>query len=258
MSAGDLRPAVAGPLAAAVASIEALRPGDEFDPRVPAAIVGAGLHRLPVPANAGGLGGTMSESAAVLATLGAVDGSAALGFAMHVHTVGSIADCVVWPAAPRERLYRSIVGDGALANNASTEDGGGSPARGAIPGTVARREPGADGWTLTGEKTWTTWLPALRFAFVSARIDGGSGRSERDSTPELSAFLVPLDGDGIERRPGFEAMGMRGSASGRLVLDGVRVPDDAMVSRRVASCFSTMRTNGFLNSSSTPIIRPRR
>jgi alkylation response protein AidB-like acyl-CoA dehydrogenase len=232
MSAAELRPAVAGPLAAAVAGIETIRPGDEFDPRVPAAIVGAGLHRLPVPAGAGGLGGTMSESAEVLVALGAVDGSAALGFAMHVHAVGSIADCVAWPASPRDRLYRSIVGDGALANNASTEDGGGSPARGAIPGTVARREAGTDGWTLTGEKTWTTWLPALRFAFVSARIDGGAGRSERDSTPELGVFLVPLDGDGVERRPGFEAMGMRGSASGRLVLDGVRVPDDALVSRR--------------------------
>ncbi|HEY6014883.1 MAG TPA: hypothetical protein VIU37_12780, partial [Candidatus Limnocylindrales bacterium] len=76
MSAGEQRPAVAGPLAAAVAGIETIQPGDEFDPRVPAAIVGAGLHRLPVPAGAGGLGGTMSESAEVLAALGAVDGSA--------------------------------------------------------------------------------------------------------------------------------------------------------------------------------------
>lgn len=232
MTVGDLRPAIAGPLAEACASLDALQPSDAFDPRVPAAIVAAGLHRLPVPAGAGGLGATMTEAAEVLATLGAIDGSMALGFAMHVHAVGSIADSADWPAAPRDDLYRMVVADGALVNNASTEEGGGSPARGAIPGTVARRDGGAGGWMLTGEKTWTTWLPALRLAFVSARIEGGPGRSERDSTPELGVFLVPLDSDGIARRPGFDALGMRGSASGRLALEGVHVPAEALVSRR--------------------------
>src|SRR4029079_5765420 len=33
-------------------------------------------------------------------------------------------------------------------------------------------------------------------------------------------------------RPGFEAMGMRGSASGRLVLGGVVLPQDALLVRR--------------------------
>jgi len=103
------------------------------------------------------------------------------------------------------------VADGALVNNAATEEGGGSPARGAIPGTVARQHP--DGtWRLTGEKTWTTWLPNLTHAAVTARIDG------REPV-EVGRFLVALDGPGVQRREGFEALGMRGSASGRLRLD---------------------------------------
>ncbi|HEX7950292.1 MAG TPA: acyl-CoA dehydrogenase family protein [Candidatus Limnocylindrales bacterium] len=239
MTTAELRPAIAGLLADACSRLEALRPGDAFDPRVPAGIVAAGLHLLPVPGRAGGLGATMSEAAEVLAALGARDGSAALGFAMHVHSVGSIAESAGWPEAPRDRLYRSIVDDGALVNNASTEEGGGSPARGAIPGTVARPDAakgagGHAGWRLTGEKTWTTWLPALRYAFVSARIEDGRDRAERTEPPVVGTFLVDLEGDGVERRAGFEAMGMRGSASGRLVLDDVRVPGDALVSRRVA------------------------
>ena len=229
-----LRPALADRLADACGRLEAFEPGDAFDPRVPAALVAAGFHLLPVPAGAGGLGATMSEAAEVLATLGALDGSAALGFAMHVHSVGSIADSAAWPGAPRDRLYRAIVDGGALVNNASTEEGGGSPARGAIPGTIARRDAAGDGWRLTGEKTWTTWLPALRFAFVSARIDEGDGTAGYGLAPAVGIFLVDLDGEGIERRPGFEAMGMRGSASGRLVLADVHVPADALVSRRLA------------------------
>jgi alkylation response protein AidB-like acyl-CoA dehydrogenase len=143
---------------------------------------------------------------------------------MHVHVVGALVDSVAVPAGLREELFRAIVEDGALVNNAATEEGGGSPARGAIPGTTATAD--TDGaWRLTGEKTWTTWLPNLTHAFVTARI--------ADTDPaEVGAWLIDLSSDGVERRPGFEAMGMRGSASGRLALDGVRVPADTLVVRR--------------------------
>jgi alkylation response protein AidB-like acyl-CoA dehydrogenase len=240
MMAVALRPALATSTARACARLEGLELGDRYDPRASAALVDSGLHLAPVPEDAGGYGATMSESAEMLTALGAVDGSVALGFAMHVHAVGSIAESEDWPVGPRDRIYRSVVDDGALFNNASTEEGGGSPARGAIPGTIAIRDgTGREaGWRLTGEKTWTTWLPALRYAFVSARIDarGGVDASHGDgsSGPAIGTFLVDLDSDGIDRRPGFEAMGMRGSASGRLVLSDVRVPAEALVSRRSA------------------------
>ena len=229
-----LRPEIAGVLDSAADSIRGLDPGDAFDARIPAAIVSAGLHRLPVPAAAGGLGATMAEAAEVLAEIGAIDGSTALGLAMHVHSVGSIAESADWPAPARDCAYRAIVDEGALFNNAATEEGGGSPARGAIPGTTAALSPAeaGSGWRLSGEKTWTTWLPALRYAFVSARIVDGL---EADgSLPSLGVFLVDLEADGVERRPGFEALGMRASASGRLVLDAVAVPADALIVRRSA------------------------
>jgi alkylation response protein AidB-like acyl-CoA dehydrogenase len=200
--------------------------GDEFDPRAARLIVDAGLHRLTVPAAAGGLGASMAEAAEVLMALGAMDGSTTLGFAMQVHVVGALAQSDAVPDGLRERLFRAVVSDGALVNNAATEEGGGSPARGAIPGTLA--VAAADGtWRLTGEKTWTTWLPNLTHAFVTARIEG-------TDPVEVGSWLVDLGVDGIERRPAFEAMGMRGSASGRLALDEVVVPADALLVRRRA------------------------
>lgn len=227
-----MTPEVAAALESALERLGGLELGDAFEPRAAEAIVASGLHRLVVPALAGGLGAGMMEAAEVLATLGALDGSTALGFAMHIHAVGSIADSEAWPAATRDRVYAAILDAGALLNNAATEEGGGSPARGAIPGTLAERDADGDGWRLTGEKTWTTWLPGLRLAFVSARMvettDGDDG------PPTVGVFLVDLEAPGVDRRAGFEALGMRGSASGRLVLDGAVVGADALVVRRAA------------------------
>ena len=210
-----VEPAIAATLDDAVARLRDLGLGDAFEPRAAAAIVSAGLHRLCVPHSAGGLGATMADAAEVLMALGEVDGATALGFAMQVHTTGALRDGPGVPDVLRERVWHAIVHDAALLNNAATEEGGGSPSRGAIPGTVAVLdgvEP--DGtWRLTGEKTWTTWLPNLSHAFVTARI----GTSE---PAEVGTFLVDLAAGGVERREGFEALGMRGSASGRLVLDG--------------------------------------
>lgn len=219
--------AVDATLTAALERLGALPLGDTFEPRAARAIVDVGLHRLVVPTTAGGLGARMADAAEVLLALGAVDGATGLGFAMHVHVVGALVDSVGVPDDLRERLFRAIVDDGALLNNAATEEGGGSPARGAIPGTTAVTE--ADGtWRLTGEKTWTTWLPNLTHALVSARVAG-------TEPVEVGVWIVDLASDGAGRGPGFEAMGMRGSASGRLALADVAVPADALLVRRPAT-----------------------
>ncbi len=220
-----MRPEIAAALEDAIERLRALELGDAFEPRAAAAIVGAGLHRLCVPASAGGLDASMTEAAEVLLAIGAVDGSTALGFAMQVHVTGAMRDATSFPEAIRERLYRAIVDDGALLNNAATEEGGGSPARGAIPGTIAAAADSDAPWRLTGEKTWTTWLPNLTHAFVTARIAGD------EAAPEVGTFLVDLTADGVERREGFEALGMRGSASGRLVL--ANAPGELVGRRRV-------------------------
>jgi alkylation response protein AidB-like acyl-CoA dehydrogenase len=215
---------IEGALADALERLRALERVDAFEPRAAEAIITSGLHRLVVPAAAGGLGARMADSAEVLMALGAIDGATALGFAMQVHVVGALVDSMAVPDHLRQRVFRSVVHDGALVNNAATEEGGGSPARGAVPGTTAVADANGT-WRLTGEKTWTTWLPNLTHAFVTARVDG-------IDPVEVGVWLVDLASDGVARRPGFEAMGMRGSASGRLVLDAVRVPADGLLVRR--------------------------
>ena len=215
------RAALSDRLQDALARLATLGPGDAFDPRVPEAIVASGLHAVVVPVEHGGLGGGPGDAVRMLSTIAAIDGSTALGFAMHVHVVGSMAESAGWPEGLREWLYRRVIDDGALLNAASTEEGGGSPARGALPQTTA--EPDGEGYRITGEKTWTTWLPALRYALVSARRSGDA------EPPRIGVFVVDLDAPGVSRLPGFEALGMRGSASGRLRMNAVPVPNDRVL-----------------------------
>ena len=199
MTTSDPTTTSADVLAEALGRLQAMDLGDGFEPRAAQAIVATGLHRLVVPLAAGGLGGRMADAAETLLAIAAVDGSTALGFAMQLHVIGALLDGDAVPTGLRDRLFAQVVTDGALVNNAATEEGGGSPARGAIPGTIARAAD-AGTWRLTGEKTWTTWLPNLTHAFVTARI--------ADSEPlEIGSWLVALDSAGVERGPGLRSLG---------------------------------------------------
>jgi alkylation response protein AidB-like acyl-CoA dehydrogenase len=228
--ADGLRPELAQRLTAAVERLYALDLEEErFRPEVPAAIVDAGLHTICLPTDAGGLGAGMHEAVLVQLALGAVDGSAALGFGMHQHVLGSAVEGGHWPSTLRDQVFRAIRDEGALLNSAATEERGGSPARGALPETTARIE--GRNAVLRGEKTWTTWLPALRFALVSATL-AGKRRGESGKEPAVGTFLVDLRSPGVTREPAFDALGLRASASGRLCLEDVRVPLENLLFER--------------------------
>jgi len=230
------RPAMADPLpyepilAEAVRLLRPLAGVETFDPAVPAALVQAGLHRLPLPVESGGLGGRLGEAVRVLAALGAVDGSAALGMAMHFHTLGAAVESGAWPAALRHETCRAVREEGALLNLTATEERGGSPARGAIPATTARRQDA--GWVVNGEKSWATWLPALRYAVITARLADADEATTDNAT--ILTLLLDLSLPGVERLPAFDGLGMRASASGLLRLTEVFLPTDRLIAERQA------------------------
>ncbi len=66
-----------------------------------------------------------------------------------------------WPAQVRRAVFDSAVADGALINALRVEPALGSPSRGGLPDTIARRD--GDGWRLSGHKLYSTGIPALRW-----------------------------------------------------------------------------------------------
>ena len=182
------------------------------------ALARSGYLALVIPPEYGGEGASVSEMLLGNLELGRGDASLALVVAMHAAFLGRVRDAQLWPASIFERVGRAIAGardgHGALINSLATEPELGSPSRGGLPQTRARRT--ADGWTLSGRKTFSSGAPVLRWGVISAAADDGE-------EPRVANFLVPLDAAGVSVEPSWDSLGMRATASHTVVLDGVRV-----------------------------------
>jgi alkylation response protein AidB-like acyl-CoA dehydrogenase len=82
-------------------------------------------------------------------------------------------------------------------------------------------------FTITGRKTFTTMAPALRFIMVSATI-----KTPDSDVEEAGQFLLEAGLPGMRIEETWDTVGMRATGSHDLVLDGVRAPASAVLSRR--------------------------
>ena len=95
--------------------------------------------------------------------------------------------------------------------------------------TRATRDGG--GWLISGEKTSITAVPHAQACIVFARTGGFGARG-------VSAFLVPLDAEGVTQAP-IPDPGWKPIGRGSIAFDQVRVPDSAMIGSE-GEAFSTV------------------
>lgn len=186
-----------------------------------AAAHAAGLLTATVAARHGGPGAGLADTTRILQALGAGDPAVALVTAMTLFTHAAEARAAHWPAAAYAGLLAESAGRPALVNALRVEPDLGSPVRGGLPATTARRADGADGaghWELTGHKIFSTGAVALRWMAVWARTD--------EDPVRVGTFLVRTDTPGIEIRPTWNHLGLRASRSDDVLFDTVRVPAD--------------------------------
>ncbi|MGQ3070219.1 MAG: acyl-CoA dehydrogenase family protein [Ferrovibrionaceae bacterium] len=173
----------------------------------------AGLLALTVGKRFGGRGGRLAEATAVIGAIAAAEPSTALVLAMqYIHH--ATMEGRGWPVELAERLGREAVADGALINSLRVEPELGTPARGGLPATTARRVPG--GFRLSGHKIYATGIPILTWAVVWARTD--------DAEPLVGPVLVRTGQPGITVVETWNHLGMRATGSHDVVFDDVFVP----------------------------------
>lgn len=179
-----------------------------------AAVHDAGLLTATVDRGDGGPGGGLADTVTILRSLGGGDPAVALVTAMTLFTHAAQARSPHWPQETYAELLAESARQPTLVNALRVEPDLGSPVRGGLPATTARRR--GDHWELTGHKIFSTGAVALRWMLVFARTDEDPVRT--------GSFLVRSDTPGIEVRPTWDHLGLRASRSDDVLFDSVRVP----------------------------------
>lgn len=176
----------------------------------------AGLLSLTVPAALGGAGAGVTLAARIIGIIGKADPSTALVLSMHYINHLGMARNASWPSRLARKLARETVDGLALVNALRVEPELGSPARGGLPATIARRTE--TGWRLSGHKIYSTGSPILKWYLVWARTD--------EPEPRVGQFLVPAGLPGTRIIETWDHLGLRGSGSHDVIFDDVVIPLD--------------------------------
>lgn len=179
----------------------------------------AGLLTATVGQQYGGRGARVEETARILHTLGRGDPSVALITAMTLNTHAREAVRPTWPEELYARVLKESEQRPVLVNHARVEPELGSPARGGLPSTVARRT--ADGWSVSGRKRFVTGAEGLDWFLVWATTD--------EPEPRVGTFLVPGGSPGIEITDRWDQLGLRASGSHDVTFRDVEVPYEHVI-----------------------------
>lgn len=137
-----------------------------------------------------------------------------VGLGVSVHTLACHALAHYGGKEQIAEHLPAMLGGGLLGAYCLSEPASGSDAAGLT--TRAVRE--GDTWTLTGTKAWITHGGIADFYTVMARTGP-------DRTRGITAFLVPGDAPGLSAAAPERKMGMKGSPTAQIHLEGVEVPD---------------------------------
>jgi alkylation response protein AidB-like acyl-CoA dehydrogenase len=173
-----------------------------------------GLIGLTVAPELGGHGGGYAEAVRVLGAVAKGEPSTALILFMTYAFHAAPEKTDRWPRALYEQLAREAAAGQGLIGTFRVEPELGTPVRGGLPKTVARRT--AQGWRVSGEKIYSTGSTGLDWFAVWAKTD--------DAEPLVGNFLVDPATPGITIQPEWDHLGMRATVSHRVVFNDVLTP----------------------------------
>jgi alkylation response protein AidB-like acyl-CoA dehydrogenase len=180
----------------------------------------SGLVEAGVPAALGGGGASVDELSAVLRTLAYHCGSTALSFAMHTHQVAipawrwthqKAAAPVVEPLLKRIAKERIIL----LSSGGSDWIAGSGKAE-AVEG----------GYRITARKVFTSGAPAGDLLMTSALLE------QEGEVGTVLHFGIPMNSPHVKVLDTWRTLGMRGTGSHDVMIDGHVVPEAAVPARR--------------------------
>jgi len=195
---------------------------DKFVAENFAMLKSSGLVEAGVPAELGGGGASVDELATMLRTLGYHCGSTALAFSMHTHQVAipawrwanqKAAAPVLEPLLKRIAKERIVL----LSSGGSDWIGGSGKA-----------EKVEGGYRITGQKVFSSGAPAGDLLMTGAILES------EGEPPMVLHFGIPMNSPHVKILDTWRTLGMRGTGSHDVQIDGHVVPEAAVPARRKA------------------------
>lgn len=178
------------------------------------------LLGLTVPVELGGGGADLPKALEVIKAVAKGEPSTALILVMQYIQHARLQDSLQWPEHLRKKVALDAVHNGALINALRVEPDLGTPARGGLPATIARRT--AQGWRISGRKIYSTGSHGLTWFGVWGRSD--------DQDPLVGTYLVHKDTPGIRIVEDWDHLGMRATSSHEVIFEDVLIPLEQAVS----------------------------
>jgi alkylation response protein AidB-like acyl-CoA dehydrogenase len=191
----------------------------------------AGLVGLPAAHVLAGTSLPLPQARKIVAAVARGEPSTALVLVMTYMFTLQAANNPNWQPHMRRLVLEDIANNGALANSLRVEPELGTPVRGGLPKTTARRVQG--GFRISGRKIYSTGSPALNWMGVWARTD--------DQEPLVGTFLVPAGQHGIRIEQTWDQLGLRASGSDDVIFDDVFIPEDYALDIRQPNAWAAER-----------------
>jgi len=190
---------------------------DEFVATNYEALQRARLMSAAVPTELGGDGLDARALSPLFVSLARSCGSTALALAMHTHVVALLAWRWRNQKAPVDALLKRVADEQIVLVSSGGSDWLDSSG-------TARRADG--GFLIDAVKGFASGVPAGTLLNTSAVYD------DPEDGPTVLHFMVPLSDPKVRIEPVWRAMGMRGTGSHQVRLDGFFVADGAIAGRR--------------------------
>ena len=189
----------------------------KLDAGLLAKIFAQGLMGVEIAEDYGGQGGSLFQSVLMIEELAAVDPAVSVAVDVQNTLVNNAIQR--WGSAEQKEKYLPLLASEMVGSYALSEAGAGSDAF----ALTAKASAVEGGWQLDGQKLWITNAAEAGLFLVFATVDASLGYKG------ITCFLVERSAAGLKVGKKEDKMGIRASSTCEVVLQGVRVGQDAVL-----------------------------
>jgi alkylation response protein AidB-like acyl-CoA dehydrogenase len=177
----------------------------------------AGFFTALVPSALGGGGATVGEICNAIRIVAGACGSTALAFSMHCHLIAVAAWRWKHQNAPTEALLKRVVTEDLILVSSGGSD---------WLESAGKAEQVDGGFRISARKAFSSGSPVGDLLVTSAVHED----PENGST--VLHFALPLKHDQVKHLATWQVMGMRGSGSNDIIIEGLVIPEAAIAGKR--------------------------